>query len=98
MEYPLHQLICLGHLHVEIHTTLLNSNIDVRILAQGCCVAIISLSLLVFELDIERDEIRKAFSSKKLNDLAPFSLFLVFWNNSHRRPLLDSGCLLEKGV
>ena len=61
VEYPLHQLICLGHLHVEIHTTLLNSNIDVRILAQGCCVAIISLSLLVFELDIERDEIRKAF-------------------------------------
>ena len=25
------------------------------------------------ELDIKQDEIRKAFSSKKLNDLAPFS-------------------------
>ena len=46
VEYPLHQLICLGHLHVEIHATLLNSNVDVRILAQGYCVAIISLSLL----------------------------------------------------
>ena len=50
------------------------------------------------ELDVKQDEIRKAFSSKKLDDLAPFSLFLVFWNNSRRRPLLDSGCLLEKGV
>ena len=25
------------------------------------------------ELEIKQDEIRKAFSSKKLNDLAPFS-------------------------
>ena len=38
-EYPL-----LGH--VEIHITLSNSKIDVGILAQGYCVAIISLSLL----------------------------------------------------
>lgn len=51
-----------------------------------------------FELDIEQDEMRKAFSHKKLNNLAPFSLFLVFWSNSRRRPLLDSGCLLEKGA
>ena len=61
MEYPLHQLICLGHVHVEIHAALLNSSIDITILAQGYCVAIIILSLLVFELDIKRDEIRKAF-------------------------------------
>ena len=33
VEYPLHQLIRLGCL--EIHITLLNRNIDVRILAQG---------------------------------------------------------------
>ena len=71
MEYPLHQLICLGHLHVEIHAALLNSSIDIRILAQGYSVAIVSLPF--FELDIKQDEIRKAFSSKKLNDLTPFS-------------------------
>ena len=51
-----------------------------------------------FELDIKQDEIRKAFSCKKLNNLAPFSLFLVFWSNSRRRLLLDSGCLLKKGA
>ena len=44
VEYPLQQLICLGHL--EIHVALSTPNNDVRILAQGYCVAIISLSLL----------------------------------------------------
>ena len=43
-EYPLHQSIRLGHL--IIHIAFSNSNIDVRILGQGYCVAIVSLSLL----------------------------------------------------
>ena len=41
-EYPLHQLIRLDCM--EIHMALANpANIDVRILAQGYCVAIVSL-------------------------------------------------------
>ena len=45
VEYPLPRLIRLGRL--EIHIALSNPNIDVRILAQGYCVAIVySLSLL----------------------------------------------------
>ena len=44
VEYPVQQLIRLGGL--EIHITLLNSNIDVRILGHCYCVAIFSLSLL----------------------------------------------------
>jgi len=43
-EYSLHQSIRLGHL--IIHIAFSNSNIDVRILIQGYCVAIVSLSLL----------------------------------------------------
>ena len=43
-EYPLHELIRLGP--QEIHIALSNPNIDVRILAQGYCVAIVSFSLL----------------------------------------------------
>ena len=43
-EYPPHQLIHLGRL--EIHIALSNPNIDVRILAHGFCVAIVSPSLL----------------------------------------------------
>ena len=43
VEYPLHQLIRLGRL--EVHIALSNPDIDVRILAQGYCVAIVSLSL-----------------------------------------------------
>ena len=43
-EYPLHQLLRLGR--QEIHIALSNPNTDVRILAQGFCVAIVSLSLL----------------------------------------------------
>ena len=39
-ENSLHQLI-----RLEIHIALTNPNIDVRILAQGYCVAIISLHL-----------------------------------------------------
>ena len=56
MEYPLHQLIRLGRLEIVI--ALSNPSIDVRIFAQGYCVAIISLSY--FEHDIEQDEMRKA--------------------------------------
>ena len=43
-EYPFHELIRLGP--QEIHIALSNPNIDVRILAQGYCVAIVSFSLL----------------------------------------------------
>ena len=43
-EYPLHQLIRLGHL--ESHIALSNRNNDVRVLAQGYCVSIVSLTLL----------------------------------------------------
>ena len=43
-EIPLHQLLRLGR--QEIHIALSNPNTDVRILAQGFCVAIVSLSLL----------------------------------------------------
>ena len=43
-EYPLHQLIRLRRL--EFHIALSNPNIDVRIFAEGYCVAIVSLSLL----------------------------------------------------
>ena len=44
VEYPLPQLICLGHL--EIHVALPTPNNDVRILVQGYCLTIVSLSLL----------------------------------------------------
>ena len=43
-EYPLHQLICLGRLGISI--ALSNPNVDVRILNQCYCVAIVDLSLL----------------------------------------------------
>ena len=43
-EYPLHQLIRLGHL--ESHIALSNRNNDVRVLAQDYCVSIVSLTLL----------------------------------------------------
>ena len=43
-EHPLHQSIRLGRL--GIHTALLDSNIYAKIVAQGYCVAIVSLSLL----------------------------------------------------
>ena len=43
-EYQLHKLIRLDCL--EIHIALSNPNINVRILAQGYCLAIVSLSLL----------------------------------------------------
>ena len=55
-EYLLYQLIRLSRL--EIHIALSNPNIDVRIFAQGCYVAITSLSF--FELDIEQGDICKA--------------------------------------
>ena len=43
-DCPIHQLIRLDR--QEIHIALSNSDIDVRILAQGYCAAIVSLSLL----------------------------------------------------
>ena len=55
-EYPLHQLIGVDHL--EIHIALSNPNIDVGILIQGYCVAIVSVSLL-------RNEIPKALLIKQ---------------------------------
>ena len=48
-EYPLHQLLRLGR--QEIYIALSNSNTDVRILAQGFCVAIV---YPYFELDNEQ--------------------------------------------
>ena len=55
MEYPLNHLIRLGH--PEIHIGLSNLNIDVRILTHCNCVAIISLSYSLH--NIEQDEIGK---------------------------------------
>ena len=54
VEYP----DSLGSL--EIHITLTNRNIDVRILAQGHVL----LSLVYSKLDIEQDEIRKTLLIK----------------------------------
>ena len=48
---------------LEIHIALPNPNIDVRILAQGYCVA--SLVYPYFELGIKQDEIRKALLIKQ---------------------------------
>lgn len=61
MEYPLNHLIHLGH--PEIHTGLSNLNIDVRILTHCNCVAIISLSYSLH--NIERDEIGKPWLIKQ---------------------------------
>ena len=57
---------------LEIHIALsYPANIDVRILAQGYCFAIVSLSLL---LTFQQDYIYKAsLSSKKLNNLNDFA-------------------------
>ena len=60
MEFQLHQFIRLGNL--EIHITLTNRNIDVRILAQGHVLP--SLVYPYSKLDIEQDEIRKALLIK----------------------------------
>ena len=62
MKYLLRQLIHLGRL--EIHISLSNPNIDVRILVQVYCVTIIS-QYPYFELDIEQDEISKALLIKQ---------------------------------
>ena len=61
MEYSLHHLILLGH--PGIHIGLSNLNIDVRILAHCNCVAIISLSYSL--RDIEQDEIGKPWLIKQ---------------------------------
>ena len=61
MEYPLHHLICPGH--VKIHIALSILNIDVRILTHCHCVAIISLSYSL--RNIEQSEIRKPWLIKK---------------------------------
>ena len=60
VEFQLHQFIRLGNL--EIHITLTNRNIDVRILAQGHVLP--SLVYPYSKLDIEQDEIRKALLIK----------------------------------
>ena len=60
MEFQLHQFIRLGNL--EIHITLTNRNIDVRILAQGHVLP--SLVYPYSKLDIEQDEICKALLIK----------------------------------
>ena len=60
VEFQLHQFIRLGNL--EIHITLTNRNIDVRILAQGHVLP--SLVYPYSKRDIEQDEIRKALLIK----------------------------------
>ena len=60
VEFQLHQFIRLGNL--EIHITLTNRNIDVRILAKGHVLP--SLVYPYSKLDIEQDEIRKALLIK----------------------------------
>ena len=60
VEFQLHQFIRLGNL--EIHITLTNRNIDVRILAQGQVLP--SLVYPYSKLDIEQDEIRRALLIK----------------------------------
>ena len=60
VEFQLHQFIRLGNL--EIHITLTNRNIDVRILAQGHVLP--SLVYPYSKLDIEQDEIRRALLIK----------------------------------
>ena len=70
VEYP----DSLGSL--EIHITLTNRNIDVRILAQGHVLP--SLVYPYSKLDIEQDEIRKAWfvnQGRKLNELKDFASF-----------------------
>ena len=44
-EYPLHQLIRLGRLEIDI-ALILNLNLEVRIFSQGRIVTIVSLFLL----------------------------------------------------
>ena len=63
MEYPLNHLIRLGH--PEIHIGLSNLNIDVRIPAHCNCVAIISLSYSL--RNIEQDEIGKPLVNQARN-------------------------------
>ena len=58
VEYPLHQFVRLGSL--EIHITITNCNIDVRMLAHGHVLP----SLVYSKLDIEQDEIRKTLLIK----------------------------------
>ena len=62
-----------------------------------------SLVYPYFELDIEQDEISKAFLIKQETDewiewFCSFLLVLVFWSNSHRGRLLDRGCLQVRGI
>ena len=58
VEYPLHQFVRLGSL--EIHITITNRNIDVRMLAQGHVFP----SLVYSKLDIDQVEIRKTLLIK----------------------------------
>ena len=63
VEYPLHQFVRLGSL--EIHITITNCNIDVRMLAHGHVLP----SLVYSKLDIEQDEIRKTLLIKGGNQM-----------------------------
>ena len=65
-----------------------------------CSLRVIVLLSLVYpysKLDIEQDEIHKAWfvnRGRKLNELkdfAAFCSFLVFWSNSQRGRLLETG-------
>ena len=71
-EYPLHQLI-----RQEIHTTVTN---PITFMSE-CSLRVIVLLSLVYpysKLDIEQDEIRKAWfvnRGRKLNELKDFAAF-----------------------
>ena len=74
-EYPFHQLIRLGR--QEIHITVTNPITSMS----ECSLRVIVLLSLVYpyaKLDIEQDEIRKAWfvnRGRKLNELKDFTAF-----------------------
>ena len=74
-EYPFHQLIRLGR--QEIHITVTNPITSMS----ECSLRVIVLLSLVYpyaRLDIEQDEIRKAWfvnRGRKLNELKDFTAF-----------------------
>ena len=80
-EYPFDQLIRLGR--QEIHITVTNPITSMS----ECSLRVIVLLSLVYpysKLNIEQDEIRKAwFVNRRSN--------LVFWSNSQRGRLLQTG-------
>ena len=80
-EYPFDQLIRLGR--QEIHITVTNPITSMS----ECLLRVIVLLSLVYpysKLNIEQDEIRKAWFVNRGSNL-------VFWSNSQRGRLLETG-------